>query len=127
MPSSRGPLRQGLLRTPRTTVPKTEQTNRLRRLSSCLNRRSVAEGRRFYPLQAFTEGQAKDVLTAMLKPFYTDDPIAKQQIEEFQTAIVIELLRPPRDKRLNQDDEKTILPVELQTIGMMLEAIGDRN
>jgi hypothetical protein len=37
---------------------------------------------------------------------------------------VTDLLRPPRDPRLCQDDEKTVLPVELQTVGMMLESVG---
>jgi tetratricopeptide (TPR) repeat protein len=81
----------------------------------------------YHRLRAFKEGQAKVVLAAMLKPLQTEDPLAKQEMEGFQNALIAELLRPPRDKRLSQEDEKTVLPVELQTIGMMLEAIGDSN
>jgi tetratricopeptide (TPR) repeat protein/energy-coupling factor transporter ATP-binding protein EcfA2 len=81
----------------------------------------------YYSLRAFSEEQATRVLEALLVPFYKDDPLLKQQFEDFSTALARELLRPPRDKRLCPDDEKSILPVELQTVGMMMELVGIKN
>ncbi|MDT7542439.1 MAG: hypothetical protein QOE33_2343 [Acidobacteriota bacterium] len=81
----------------------------------------------YYSLLAFSEEQAKGVLAALLIPLYRDDPLLKQQFEDFSAALVCELLRPPRDKRLCPDDEKSVLPVELQTVGMMMESVGTKS
>jgi hypothetical protein len=62
-----------------------------------------------------------------LAPVHDNGPLLKQQLEDFGKALVRELLRPPRDKRLCPEDEKTVLPVELQTAGMMIESVGVRN
>jgi formylglycine-generating enzyme required for sulfatase activity len=78
----------------------------------------------YYLLQAFRRGQAEAVLDEILRPIRGDDPLLRQQLEEFAQALVGELLRPPRDTRLCQDDEPTVLPVELQTVGMMIERVG---
>lgn len=78
----------------------------------------------YYTLQAFSKEQAEAVLGEILKPVHGNDPLMKQQLEDFIGALVLDLLRPPRDQRLFQGDEKTVLPVELQTVGMMIESIG---
>jgi len=80
----------------------------------------------YYTLHAFHRDQADAVLDEMLIPLRGDDPLLEQQFEDFRRALIRELLRPPRDRRLSVDDEKTVLPVELQTVGMMIESSGDR-
>jgi tetratricopeptide (TPR) repeat protein len=81
----------------------------------------------YYTLHAFRRDQADAVLDQMLAPLRANDPLLEQQFEDFSRALIRELLRPPRDKRLCNDDEKTVLPVELQTVGIMLESAGSRN
>lgn len=81
----------------------------------------------YHTLRAFRRDQAEAVTAELLAPIHGDDPLLAQQIEVFGRALVRELLRPPRDKRLCMDDEKTVLPVELQTVGMMLESSGERS
>jgi tetratricopeptide (TPR) repeat protein len=81
----------------------------------------------YYTLRAFRKAQAKAVLSEILAPVHAENPLLEQQIEDFTEALIRELLRPPRDKRLCKDDEKTVLPVELQTVGMMIEASGVRS
>jgi len=76
----------------------------------------------YYILESFNSTKAREVVLEILKPFYKDDPILQQESDSFANALVDELLRPPRDKRLSRNDEKTVLPVELQTIGFMLES-----
>lgn len=78
----------------------------------------------YYTLQAFRKEQAETILDEILRPAHGNDPLMRQQLEDLARALGRELLRPPRDKRLSQDDEKTVLPVELQTIGMILESVG---
>jgi tetratricopeptide (TPR) repeat protein len=80
----------------------------------------------YYELKAFSQGQAEAVLSEMLAPMHGNDVILKQQLEDFARALVGELLRPPRDKRLSPEDAKTVLPVELQMVGSMVEARGER-
>jgi hypothetical protein len=78
----------------------------------------------YYTLRPFRRDQAEAVLGEILKAAHGDDPLRKQQQEDFAGALVRELLRPPRDKRLCQDDEKSVLPVELQVAGMVIERRG---
>lgn len=79
----------------------------------------------YYTLRAFRKEQAEAVLDEMLAPVHANNPLLMPQIEDFAKALVRELLRPPRDKRLCKDDEKSVLPVELQTVGMMIESFGN--
>ncbi|MGA9770354.1 MAG: hypothetical protein WBV94_15050 [Blastocatellia bacterium] len=81
----------------------------------------------YYTLRAFRRDQAEYVLDEVLNPIYAIDPALRPQIEDFAKALIQELLRPPRDKRLSRDDAKTVLPVELQTVGMMIESSGLKN
>jgi formylglycine-generating enzyme required for sulfatase activity len=81
----------------------------------------------YHRLQAFRKQQAGSVLDEILEPVHRGDLLMKQQLEDFSKALVEELLRPPRDSRLFQGDEKTVLPVELQTVGMMIESVGVEN
>jgi hypothetical protein len=78
----------------------------------------------YYTLQTFRAEQATAVLDDILQPAQGHDLLLRQQLDDFTRALVEELLRPPRDPRLCQADEKTVLPVELQTVGMMLESVG---
>ena len=78
----------------------------------------------YYTLQALHAGPARAVLDEILRPASAQDALLRQQLDDFAGALVADLLRPPRDPRLCQDDEKTVLPVELQTVGMMLESVG---
>src|SRR4029453_10054108 len=78
----------------------------------------------YYTLRAFRAGPARAVLDEILRPASDQSPLLRQQLDDFAGALVADLLRSPRDPRLCQDDEKTVLPVELQTVGMMLESVG---
>lgn len=78
----------------------------------------------YYTLQALRAPQARAVLDELLRPAAAQDTRLRQQLDDFAGALVADLLRPPRDQRLCQEDEKTVLPVELQTIGMLLESVG---
>jgi hypothetical protein len=77
----------------------------------------------YYRLRAFSQKQAQAVMTKMLEPVHENDPLRVEEIAEFSRAIVRDLLRSPSDKRLSRDDSKTVLPIELQTVGMMIEAL----
>lgn len=81
----------------------------------------------YYTLRAFNEAQAEAVLDEILTPIKTENLIQEQIIEDFSQALVLELLRPPRDKRLHVSEGKTVLPVELQMIGMIIENMGTEN
>jgi hypothetical protein len=78
----------------------------------------------YFSLHSFTKAEADGVLKEMLEPFHKGDPIARQSITGLASSLVNELLLPPRDKRRYQDDEKTVLPVELSITGMMIEHLG---
>lgn len=78
----------------------------------------------YYTLRAFSGEQAEGVLDTMLKPLQSSDPVLRHQVEQFSKALVRELLQPPRDKRLYQYGQTTVLPVDLQTIGMVIESMG---
>jgi hypothetical protein len=77
----------------------------------------------YYRLRAFSERQGQAVLMKMLEPVHENDLLRAEEIAEFSRAIVRDLLRSPTDKRLSRDDSKTVLPIELQTVGMMIEAL----
>jgi hypothetical protein len=81
----------------------------------------------YYTLRAFNERQARGVLKRIFEPLHEDDPLIKQRLEDFTNALIRELLLPPRDRRLFHDDEKSVLPVEMQTVGMMIESLGADN
>jgi hypothetical protein len=78
----------------------------------------------YYPLQAFRAGPAHDVLDEILWLASSQSLRLRQQLDDFADALVADLLRPPRDPLLCKDDEKTVLPVELQAVGLMLESVG---
>lgn len=78
----------------------------------------------YYTLRAFSKERAERVLNQMLEPGKTDDPLLRQETEDFAEALIRELLRPSQDKRVYQEDRMTVLPVELQTVGLMIELVG---
>ncbi len=88
---------------------------------------SVLDLGAYYSLKAFSETQAIAVLDEMLEPIHGGDLLRKQVVDDFAENLVQELLLPPRDPRLSKDDKKTVLPVELQIVGMMIESIGIEN
>jgi hypothetical protein len=82
----------------------------------------------FFYLKAFTKTDAEDVLEELLfNPEVPLTPMQSLNLKLFITSLVDELLRPPRDVRLCPYDEKTVLPVELQIIGFMIENLGTMN
>jgi len=84
-------------------------------------------GAAYYTLESFSEDEAITVLSEMLEPIHAGDPVRKQVHDDFANKLVVELLRPPRDPRLYPDDVKTVLPVELQIVGIMIESVGIEN
>lgn len=84
-------------------------------------------GAAYFTLESFSETQAITVLNEMLEPIHGGDPVRKQVHDDFAKQLVLELLLPPRDRRLFQDDDKTVLPVELQIVGTMIESVGIEN
>lgn len=81
----------------------------------------------YYQLQPFSEMQAIAILNEMLEPIHANDPLRRQMLDDFARRLVLELLLPPRDRRLCQDDEQTVLPIELQIVGRMIESVGIEN
>lgn len=77
----------------------------------------------WYTLRAFREDEAEAVLDELLAPMRTSDVLVSERLRQFRTALVRELLRPTRDKRLC-DSHRTVLPVELQIVGWMIELSG---
>ncbi|MCB0263650.1 MAG: ATP-binding protein [Calditrichaeota bacterium] len=81
----------------------------------------------YYELKAFSPEKAESVVKQLLAPLKEYHSFDQNLVEAFSSMLVNELLRPPRDERLNREDTKTVLPVELQTIGFMLEGTDARN
>jgi len=73
----------------------------------------------YYSLQAFPKTQAEMVVASILRPFYDKEPLLKTQLDKFSAALVNCLLRTKHDWRLG----KTILPVELQIAGNILQSL----
>ena len=91
-------------------------------------KQTVFDLNNYYILKSFTRERTQYIVNEILKPINQDqDPLLEHQLTTFTSSLVDELLRPPRDTRLNPNDEKTVLPVELQTIGLMLESAGVEN
>ena len=80
----------------------------------------------FFELSAFSKEKGTSVLNEMLEPLHAGDPLRRQDLLHLSNKLAQELLRPPRDRRIFQGDKKSILPVELQITGMMIELIGTR-
>jgi tetratricopeptide (TPR) repeat protein len=79
---------------------------------------------RFYILKAFTKTQALSVLHEIFSPLASESKDVQWQLDDFAEVLVNDLLRPPRDERLSRNDEKTVLPAELQIVGEMVESLG---
>jgi hypothetical protein len=79
----------------------------------------------YYTLLPFDAEKAESVINRMLARDETlpSDPLLQQQREEFAGELVKELLRPPGDTRLCREDEKRVLPVELQMVGWTYETV----
>ena len=79
----------------------------------------------YYLLRSFAEDQAEGVVLRMLdrEEMHGNDPLRQQELREFARALVLELLRPPLDARLCPEDEKRVLPVELQMVGWTYESL----
>jgi hypothetical protein len=78
----------------------------------------------YFTLKPFRRQQAVSVLTQLLAPLSDNDEVRKHELASLAEVMVGDLLRPPLDKRLSPSDEKIVLPVEMQTVGMILEAQG---
>src|SRR5262249_45160980 len=96
-------------------------------LQSCLDadpRQRSLNLAHFYRLRAFGVEEARKALGQILRLDDARlDPGQEFQLDEFAGALVEELARTPRDGRLCRE-EPTVLPVELQTIGLALEGHG---
>ena len=77
-----------------------------------------------FVLWPFSRPLAEEVLGELLQPIHAGDPLLREQLERFSRNLVHELLRPPRDRRIHQGDEKTVLPVELQIVGYVIQRLG---
>ena len=77
-----------------------------------------------FVLWPFSRPLAEDVLGELLQPVHGGDPLLREQLERFSRDLVQELLRPPRDRRIHQGDERTVLPVELQIVGYVIQRLG---
>jgi hypothetical protein len=62
----------------------------------------------------------------MCGPLSDNDPVWRQRISDFASALTLQLMRPPRDPRLNRRDTLTVLPAELQIVGVTLESLGSQ-
>ena len=82
----------------------------------------------YYTLRSFTKEQAEAVLLRLLDDgeVHGGDPLTRQDVKDFGGVLVQELLRPPLDKRLSEEDEHRVLPVELQMVGWTYESILGR-
>lgn len=78
----------------------------------------------YFTLGPFPQAVSEAVIGELLEPLSNKDPIIEQQFKAFSRDLTQELLRPPRDSRICTTDERTVLPVELQTVGIMLESTG---
>ena len=80
-----------------------------------------------FVLRPFSGAQAQEILTELLQPIHAGDPLLREQVERFSGNLVQELLRPPRDQRIHPDDDKTVLPVELQIVGYVIQRLGSQH
>ena len=78
----------------------------------------------FYILRPFRKAQALGVVEDILSPIFSANKRLEGEISAFSHALVDDLLQPPRDTRLSREDEKTVLPAELQMVGQMIESLG---
>jgi energy-coupling factor transporter ATP-binding protein EcfA2 len=78
----------------------------------------------FYVLKPFRKDQALWVLKEIFAPIISDDEEFAAEFGSFEETLVCDLLQPPRDRRLSREDEKTVLPAELQMVGQMIESLG---
>jgi hypothetical protein len=78
----------------------------------------------FYILRPFRKAQAVHVVEEILSPILSANKRLEHEINAFSEVLVDDLLQPPRDARLSREDEKTVLPAELQMVGQMIESLG---
>lgn len=78
----------------------------------------------FYVLKPFRKDQALWVLKEIFTPMISNDEEFAAEFGSFEETLVCDLLQPPRDRRLSREDEKTVLPAELQMVGQMIESLG---
>jgi DNA-binding HxlR family transcriptional regulator len=81
----------------------------------------------WHTLKAFREGAASEVVEEILREVSKDDALREQDVRSLAGILARELLRPPRDTRLSREDAWTVLPVELQSVGLTLQLTGARN
>jgi Novel STAND NTPase 1 len=81
----------------------------------------------FYALEPFRRTQALRVVRDIFSPLVAANTQLEGELSLFGEALVDDLLQPPRDARLARDDEKTVLPAELQMVGVMIESLGPPN
>ncbi len=75
-------------------------------------------------LKSFRRDQAIGVVREIFAPLISENGQLEVELDRFGTALVEDLLQPPRDPRLSREDEKTVLPAELQMAGQMIESFG---
>jgi hypothetical protein len=83
----------------------------------------------YYTLLPFNAEKAESVVNRMLgrDERLRLDPVTVEERNGFTRELVQELLRPPGDARLCGEDEKRVLPVELQMVGSTYETVvGER-
>jgi hypothetical protein len=75
-------------------------------------------------IRPFSKERAATVLTRMLTSLYEGNPLLRQQLDDFVGALVGELLSNPAAPRSRALAKGSVLPVELQIVGMSLESLG---
>jgi len=78
----------------------------------------------YHTLRSFQPAQAQGVLENIFAPVVRGNALLIQRVDNFNRALTKDLLRPPIDKRVSRADRPSILPVELQTVCMVLEKMG---
>jgi hypothetical protein len=78
---------------------------------------------RYFTLQAFSPDEAEEVVRRMVMPLHREDPVRKQELSDFATELVHQLVRPTTDKRRPRDSVGIVLAAELQIVGFMAESI----
>ena len=75
----------------------------------------------YFSLRPFLEAESIAATMAILSPLHANNEQLAVLHRDFSEELTRQLLERPRDKRLSQDDDPTVLPASLQLIGTTLE------
>ena len=78
----------------------------------------------YHTLQPFTPDESTNAIMALLAPLHDGNEELSMAHRAFAAELTIQLLQPPRDRRLYRGDDQSVLPASLQVLGSTLESIG---